>query len=145
MCLLALAVGVSPVLAEHQHDSGAAPAKAAPAPPETGGPQPCMPGRGPMGHGMMGQGMVGMPCHMPCPMMGCGGMAHPPGMAMMHHMMHQGMGGQTDPASIGLAEAMGAANMDAKTFGRMLEMRGEILKAIGEIMLKYGRRMEEEK
>ena len=61
--------------------------------------------------GMMGAGPAGPGMHLP----------------MMHLMMRQMMGGETDPASIGMTEAMGAGNMDAKTMGRMLQMRGEML------------------
>jgi len=39
------------------------------------------------------------------------------------------MGGQTDP----------------KTMGRMLQMRGEMLKAAGDILLKHGKMLEEGK
>ena len=45
---------------------------------------------------------------------------------------------------ISLAEAIGAGNMEAKTMGHMLQMRGEILQAIGGIMLKYGRALQQE-
>ena len=34
--------------------------------------------------------------------------------------------------------------MEAKTMGHMLQMRGEILQAIGGIMLKYGRALQQE-
>ena len=33
---------------------------------------------------------------------------------------------------------MGDGQMDAKTRGRMLQMRGEMLKAMGEVMMKHG-------
>jgi hypothetical protein len=35
----------------------------------------------------------------------------------------------------------GDGQMDAKTRGRMLQMRGEILKAMGEVMMKHGQAM----
>ena len=66
------------------------------------------------------------------PMMGSG----------MMPMMHQMMGGQMDPSGMGM---MGGDQMDPKTMGRMLQMRGEMMKAMGEILLKYGKMMEEGK
>ena len=53
--------------------------------------------------------------------------------------------GQTDPAMIGMAEAMAGSSMDTATMARMLQMRGEILKAIGDIMLRHGQAMAVEK
>ncbi|HEU4343584.1 MAG TPA: hypothetical protein VFU31_18700 [Candidatus Binatia bacterium] len=71
----------------------------------------------PMHHGMMGHGM-GMPMSgMMCPMMG-GGM----GMGMMSMMGH----GQTDP----------------KALGQMLQLRGDILKAVGDVLTKHGKALE---
>jgi hypothetical protein len=35
------------------------------------------------------------------------------------------------------------ATKDPKAAGRMLQMRGEMLKAIGDIMMKHGKAMEE--
>jgi hypothetical protein len=72
--------------------------------------------------GMMGGGQMGPGTGM----MGQGMMMCP----MMHQMMNQMMmGGATDP----------------KTMGRMLQMRGEMLKAGGDILLKYGKQLEEGK
>ena len=68
-----------------------------------------------MGRGMMGQGGMGTMCSM----MGC----------------------QMDPSGMGM---MGGGKMDPKAMGRMLEMRGEMMKAIGEVLLKYGKSMAEE-
>ncbi len=34
------------------------------------------------------------------------------------------------------------APQDPKTLGRTLQMRGEIMKAIGDVMIKYGKQME---
>jgi hypothetical protein len=85
------------------------------------------PGQPPMrGGGMMGPGMMGMMC----PMMG-GGM-----MPMMRPMM----GGMMDPSGTGM---MGGGRMDPKAMGRMLQMRGDMLKAVGEVMQKHGKAMEE--
>lgn len=73
-----------------------------------------MMGRGMMGQGMMGHGMMGMMCPM---------------MAMM-----------LDPA--GTASA-GGQPMDPKAVGRLLQLRGDMLKAMGEVLLKHGKAMEE--
>ncbi len=75
--------------------------------------------------------MPGQPPGQP-PMMGSG----------MMPMMHQMMGGHMDPSGMGM---MGGGPMDPKTMGRMLQMRGEMMKAMGDILLKYGRMMEEGK
>ncbi len=125
-CLLTVMLGVPPTSAEHEHPGAATPTESQARPPEPGGQRP-------MGHGMMGE--AGMQCPKMAPM-------H---MSMMHRMMHQAMGGQTDPATIGMAEAMAGGSMDTPTMAHMLQMRGEILKAIGEIMLRHGQAMAEEK
>src|SRR5918998_5455623 len=39
---------------------------------------------------------------------------------------------------MGMMGMMGDGQMDAKTRGRMLQMRGEMLKAMGEVMMKHG-------
>lgn len=75
---------------------------------------------------MMGQGMMGMPM-----------------MGMMCPMMRQIMGGMMDPAGMGMAGMMGGAH-DPKAMGRMLQMRGDMLKAVGEVLIKYGKAMAEE-
>jgi hypothetical protein len=62
---------------------------------------------------MMGQGMMGMMCPM---------------MAMM------------DPSGMGM---MGGQPMDPKTVGRMLQLRGDMLKAVGEVLYKHGKALEE--
>jgi hypothetical protein len=67
-----------------------------------------------MGRGMMGQGMMGMMCPM---------------MAMM-----------LDPAG---TASMGSQSMDPKAVGRLLQLRGDMLKAMGEILLKHGKTLEE--
>jgi hypothetical protein len=79
-----------------------------------------------MGQGMMGQGMMGheMMGGMMCPMMG-------------EHMMGMGMG----PRMMG--GMMGSS--DPKAMARMLKLRGDILKAIGEVMVKHAQEMEQAK
>jgi hypothetical protein len=70
---------------------------------------------------MMGRGMMGMMC----PMMG--------GM----------MGGQMDPSGMmGMMSMMGGGQMDPKAMAQMLEFRGDLLKAMGEVMLKHAKAME---
>ena len=67
---------------------------------------------------MMGRGMMGMMCPM--------------------------MGGQMDPSGMmSLMGMMGGAEMDPKVMARMLEFRGDLLKAMGEVMLKHARAMKE--
>jgi hypothetical protein len=39
---------------------------------------------------------------------------------------------------MGMMGMMGDGQMDAKTRGRMLQMRGEMLKAMGEVMMRHG-------
>jgi hypothetical protein len=82
---------------------------------------------GPQSHApMMGQGMMGheMMGGMMCPMMG-------------RHMMGMGMG----PGMMG--GMMGAS--DPKAMARMLKLRGDMLKAIGEVMLKHAQELEQGK
>ena len=67
-----------------------------------------------MGRGMMGRGMMEMVCPM---------------MAMM-----------MDPAGTAM---MGGQQMDPKAVGRLLQLRGDMLKAIGDVLLKHGKAMEE--
>ena len=64
---------------------------------------------------MMGHGMMGMPM-----------------------MMCQMMGGQMDPLGM-----MSAVQIDPKRMARRLQLRGDMLKAMGEVLLKYGKAMEE--
>ena len=80
------------------------------------GQQPMMPG-GMMGQGMMGRPMMGMPFP------GMGG-----GMGMM-----------------GMMRMMSSGQIDPKTAGRMMQLRGEILKAVGEVLIKHGKALEEAK
>ena len=70
--------------------------------------------------GMMGQGMMGG--GMMCPLMG-------PGMAAMGPGMMGGMMASSDP----------------KAMARMLRLRGDIMKAVGEVMLKHAQALEQEK
>jgi hypothetical protein len=46
------------------------------------------------------------------------------------------MGGPMDP--MGMMGMKGEGQMDPKTRGQMLQMRGEMLKAMGDIMIKHG-------
>jgi hypothetical protein len=70
---------------------------------------------------MMGRGMMGMPMMM-CP------------------MMPQMMGAQMDPLGMGM---VGGDQVDPKMIARMLQLRGDMLKAMGEVLLKHGKAMEE--
>lgn len=88
-----------------------------------------------MGGGMMGQPMMGMPMMgMMCPMMSGG-------MGMMSGMM----GGQMRGPGMSMMRMMGSGQLDPKTMGKMLQFRGEMLKAVGEVMMKHGKAMEETK
>ncbi len=55
----------------------------------------------------------------------------------MMGMMCPMMGGQMDPSGM-----MGSGEMDPKAMARMLELRGDLLKAMGEVMLKHAKAME---
>ena len=83
---------------------------------------------GPQSHGpMMGPEMMG---GMMCPMMGQAMMGHHPMMGMeMGAGMMGGMTGASDP----------------KTMARMLKLRGDMMKAMGEVMLKHAQALEQEK
>jgi hypothetical protein len=87
---------------------GPAMAQAGPAEPSPG--QPSM-----MGRGMMGQGMCPM-CMMPA-------------MASMR-------GGSMEP--MGLMGLPGDGPTDPKARGQWLQLRGELLKAMGEVLMKHG-------
>lgn len=82
------------------------------------GGQTMMAGQGQQEQPMMGRGMM-------CPMMG--------GM----------MGSQMDPS--GMMGMMGGGQMDPETMARMLQLRGDMLKAMGEVMLKHSQAMREGK
>jgi hypothetical protein len=74
---------------------------------------------GMMGPGMMGGGMPGMGCPM---------------MNMMAGMM--------DLSGTGAMGMMGGAQMDPKTMARMLQLRGEMLRLIGDNLIQRGKAME---
>ncbi len=134
-CLLfLLAILAAPAIvlgttAEQTAEAGSASAQESKA-----GPQVMHPGPGPhFGPGMMGQHHA--EAMEPCCMMMGSRMAEghmDPGMCNM------GMMGMMGP----MMEPMGAAK-DPKAAGRMFQMRGEMLKAIGDIMMKHGKAMEE--
>ena len=62
----------------------------------------------------------------------------PAGGMMPMEMCRQMMGGQM----MGMPMAGEGQNMDPKTMGQMMEMRGEMMKAMGDIMLKHAKRMQ---
>jgi hypothetical protein len=45
---------------------------------------------------------------------------------------------------MGMMAMTGGGQMDSKTMGRLLELRGELLKAVGEVMIKQGQAMDKE-
>jgi hypothetical protein len=59
-----------------------------------------------------------------------------------------GMGGGEHPMGMmGMGRGMGMMGMgdlpaDPKQAGQVMEMRGEIMKAVGEILIKHGQRMQ---
>jgi hypothetical protein len=55
-----------------------------------------------------------------------------------HDVPHDG--GQMDPS--GMMSMMGSGEIDPKAMARMLELRGDLLKAMGEVMLKHAKAME---
>ena len=62
----------------------------------------------------------------------------PAGGMMPMEMCRQMMGGQI----MGMPMAGEGQRMDPKTMAQMMEMRGEMMKAMGEIMLKHAKRMQ---
>jgi hypothetical protein len=80
-----------------------------------------------MGPGMMGGGMMG-------PGMGMGGAMGGTSCPMMGMM-----GGMTDPSGMGM---MGGGQMDPKVMARMLQLRGEMLKVMGDSLVQRGKAME---
>jgi hypothetical protein len=58
-------------------------------------------------------------------------------MEMCHQMMIHMMGGGMMGMPMG-----GEAQMDPKTRAQMLEMRGEMLKAMGDIMMKHAKKIQ---
>jgi hypothetical protein len=93
-----------------------------------------------------GAAMGGM---MPCPMMGRGMGAGPmPGMSSpMPEQREMGPGmarerqGMTGPHGA-MMSMMPGAEADPKARARWMQMRGEMMKAMGEILLRYGREIE---
>ena len=110
-----------------------APGVAQQAPPS----QPGTAGQGqqtPQPGGMQGGGM------MMCPMMGMMGGGGMQGGGMMGGgMMGGGMQGMMGGAGV---MGMMGGQTDPKTMGRMLQMRGEMLKAIGDVLMKHGKALE---
>jgi len=50
--------------------------------------------------------------------------------------------GQMGMPGMGMMGMMGSGQMDPKAMGRMLQLRGDILKAVGEVLVKHGKAME---
>jgi hypothetical protein len=112
--LIALII-VGPAMAGMQHRMGSEMPMESQAEPQESSPgQHQMMRGGMMGQGMMGHGMMRMMCPM---------------MAMM-----------MDPTGTGM---MGRQPADPKAVGRLLQLRGDMLKAVGEVLLKYGKAMED--
>ena len=59
---------------------------------------------------------------------------------MMCQMMPQMLGAQMDSLGIGMKSG---DQVDPKMMARMLQLRGDMLKAMGEVLLKHGKAMEE--
>jgi hypothetical protein len=83
------------------------------------------------------------------PMMGHGGMMGQGGMKGGGMMGQGGMSGMMCPM---MGMRMGAAMMggmpgasDPKAMARMLKLRGDMLKAMGEVLLKHAQELEQEK
>ncbi len=55
---------------------------------------------------------------------------------------HPMQGGMCPMMSGGMMEMMGGGMMGNPSDPRMLQMRGEMMKAMGDIMMKYGKMME---
>jgi hypothetical protein len=85
-----------------------------------------------------------MPMHMCREMMMSGQSTMGPGMMGGHSMMGAGMMG---PGMMGTGMMgpgmMAGQSTDPKTMAEMMEMRGEMMKAMGDIMLKHAKRMQE--
>jgi hypothetical protein len=63
------------------------------------------------------------------------------GRGMMCPMMGGMMGGQMDPS--GMMGMMGGGQMDPKAIARMLQLRGDMLKAMGDVLLKHSQAIRE--
>jgi hypothetical protein len=59
---------------------------------------------------------------------------------MVRGMMGQGMMAMMHPSGVGM---MSGQSMDPKTVGRMLQLRADMLKAVGEVLYKHGKELEE--
>jgi hypothetical protein len=79
--------------------------------------------------------------------------AHMGGMMPMMQMCREMMGGHSMPGH-GMGQGMMGGGMmgggmmggrvgDPKTMGQMMEMRGEMMKAMGEVMLKHAKKLQE--
>jgi hypothetical protein len=75
------------------------------------------------------------------------------GMMPMMQMCREMMGGHSMPGH-GMGQGMMGGGMmgggmmggragDPKTMGQMMEMRGEMMKAMGEVMLKHAKKLQE--
>jgi hypothetical protein len=114
ICLITMIL-VGPAIAGMQHRMGGQMPMGTQSEAQESSPgQQPMRGHGMMGRGMMGHGMMGVMCPM---------------MAMM-----------MDPSGMGM---MGEQQIEPKMVGRMLQLRGDMLKAIGDVLLKHGKAMEE--
>jgi hypothetical protein len=65
-----------------------------------------------------------------------------PSSMMGRGMMCPMMGSQMDP--MGMMAMMGGGHTDPKDMGRVLELRGELLRAMGDVMIKYSQAMRRE-
>jgi hypothetical protein len=65
-------------------------------------------------------------------------------MEMCHQMMmsHMMGGGMMGGGMMGMPTGGDAQKMDPKTMAQMMEMRGEMMKAMGDIMMKHARKMQ---
>ena len=61
---------------------------------------------------------------------------------MPMEMCRQMMGGNMMGAMMGMPMGGNAQQMDPKTTAQMMEMRGEMMKAMGEIMMKHAKTMQ---
>ena len=74
-----------------------------------------------------------------------GGGMHAGGMhagGMHGGMMGGGMCGMMGGGMMGGMGQMMGAQADPKTLGRMLQMRGEVMKAVGDVLIKHGHALE---
>jgi hypothetical protein len=136
LALVLLALGSYTLASAAENESAGAPQAAASA----AAPTQSM-GRGMMGWGMPGphSQMHGAPAQVPCPcaqnpaQMGPGMMGHPVPPGMMGRQMGPGMMG----GGMGVTQ-----NMDPKTRGKMMQLRGKQMIEMGEMMEKRGKELE---